>query len=74
MPTTIQLRNVPEELHRRLKASAANAGMSLSSYLLSESRKSPTGQRWPRCGSAYIGGRRFSPRSIPRGSFVKSAI
>ena len=36
MPTTIQLRNVPEELHRRLKASAANAGMSLSSYLLSE--------------------------------------
>jgi len=36
MPTTIQLRNVPEELHRRLKARAAKAGMSLSSYLLSE--------------------------------------
>lgn len=32
----IQLRNVPNELHRRLKARAAMAGMSLSDYLLSE--------------------------------------
>ncbi|MGO9085405.1 MAG: FitA-like ribbon-helix-helix domain-containing protein [Candidatus Sulfotelmatobacter sp.] len=32
----IQLRNVPDELHRRLKARAATAGMSLSDYLLSE--------------------------------------
>ena len=34
----IQLRNVPDALHRRLKARAARAGMSLSEYLLSEFR------------------------------------
>ena len=32
----IQLRNVPDALHRHLKARAAMAGMSLSDYLLSE--------------------------------------
>ena len=31
----IQIRNVPEGLHRRLKSRAALAGMSLSDYLLS---------------------------------------
>ena len=34
----IQLRNVPESLHRTLKARAAMAGMSLSDYLLAEIR------------------------------------
>ena len=32
----IQIRNVPPELHRRLKAKAAMSGQSLSSYLLAE--------------------------------------
>lgn len=32
----IQIRNVPPELHRRLKAKAALSGQSLSSYLLAE--------------------------------------
>ncbi|HQT47567.1 MAG TPA: hypothetical protein PLY97_10135 [Acidocella sp.] len=32
----IQIRNVPDELHRRLKARAALAAMSLSEYLLNE--------------------------------------
>lgn len=32
----IQLRNVPDALHRILKARAAMAGMSLSDYLLAE--------------------------------------
>lgn len=32
----IQIRNVPEDLHRRVKARAALAGMSLSDYLLRE--------------------------------------
>ena len=36
MSKMIQLRNVPDPLHRRLKARAAIAGMSLSDYLLSE--------------------------------------
>lgn len=38
MPRMIQLRNVPEALHRRLKARAAMEGMSLSDYLLREVR------------------------------------
>jgi hypothetical protein len=36
MSTMIQIRNVPSELHRRLKAKAALSGQSLSSYLLAE--------------------------------------
>jgi len=36
MSKMIQLRNVPEALHRSLKARAAIAGMSLSDYLLGE--------------------------------------
>lgn len=36
MSTTIQIRNVPEELHRRLKARAALEGMSISRYVLRE--------------------------------------
>ena len=38
MTTMIQIRNVPDALHRRLKSRAALAGMSLSDYLLSEIR------------------------------------
>ena len=36
MSKMIQLRNVPDVLHRTLKARAAMAGMSLSDYLLAE--------------------------------------
>ncbi|HEY3797117.1 MAG TPA: hypothetical protein VGL58_02105 [Caulobacteraceae bacterium] len=32
----VQIRNVPEALHRKLKSRAALAGMSLSDYLLKE--------------------------------------
>lgn len=39
MSVMIQIRNVPERLHRRLKARAAMAGMSLSDYLLEEIRR-----------------------------------
>ena len=35
----IQIRNVPEELHRELKARAARAGMTLSDYLMDLIRK-----------------------------------
>lgn len=37
--TMIQIRNVPEALHRKLKSRAALAGMSLSDYLLGELRQ-----------------------------------
>ena len=36
----VQIRNVPDELHRRLKARAALAGMSISEYLLRELERS----------------------------------
>jgi plasmid stability protein len=39
MGAMVQIRNVPEALHRRLKSRAALAGMSLSDYLLSEIRR-----------------------------------
>jgi antitoxin FitA len=38
MARMIQIRNVPDELHRHLKARAAMAGTSLSDYLLNEVR------------------------------------
>lgn len=40
----IQIRNVPEELHRTLKARAAAEGMSLSDYI---KRELETGARLP---------------------------
>ncbi len=39
MATMVQIRNVPDALHRRLKSRAAVAGMSLSDYLLAEIRE-----------------------------------
>lgn len=39
MATMIQIRNVPDAIHRKLKARAAMAGMSLSEYLLAELRR-----------------------------------
>jgi len=39
MTAMIQIRNVPDALHRQLKSRAALAGMSLSDYLLQEMRR-----------------------------------
>jgi len=36
MPKMIQIRNVPDDVHRTLKVRAAQKGMSLSDYLLAE--------------------------------------
>jgi len=36
MARMIQIRNVPEPVHRTLKSRAAQAGMTLSDYLLAE--------------------------------------
>jgi len=38
MSVMIQIRNVPDELHRELKVRAAQEGKSLSEYLLGEIR------------------------------------
>jgi plasmid stability protein len=45
----IQLRNVPDDLHRKLKARAAAAGMSLSDYILRDvarTAEQPTMEEW----------------------------
>ena len=39
MPKMIQLRHVPDSLHRQLKARAALSGLSLSEFLVREVRK-----------------------------------
>ena len=39
MSKMLQLRHVPQDLHRKLKARAALAGLSLSDYLLQEVRR-----------------------------------
>ena len=39
MSKMIQLRNVPDKLHRKLKARAATEGRSLSEYLISHIRE-----------------------------------
>jgi len=49
MSKMIQIRNMPDEMHRVLKSRAAAQGMSLSDYLLQELRKSaevPTIDEW----------------------------
>lgn len=49
MSKMIQIRNVPDELHRTLKARAAKNGMTLSDYLLSEIEQiadKPTVKEW----------------------------
>lgn len=49
MTKMIQIRNVPDDLHRRLKVRAAQEGMTLSDYLLSEIEvvaKKPTMKEW----------------------------
>jgi len=35
----IQIRNVPPELHRKLKAQAAREGLTLSEYMLRQARR-----------------------------------
>lgn len=40
MSVMVQIRNVPDEIHRKLKARAALAGTSISEYLLREIERS----------------------------------
>jgi hypothetical protein len=51
MSKTIRLRNVPDALHRRLKARAAMSGLPLSDYLIHELRKIAEQNLfvWPGC-------------------------
>jgi plasmid stability protein len=49
MPVMIQIRNVPEVIHRKLKARAAEEGLSLSDYILKDLSRlveQPTMREW----------------------------
>ena len=51
MSKMIQIRHVPDDLHRKLKARAAMAGLSLSDYLLAEIERIarlPSMEEWMR--------------------------
>lgn len=39
MPKMVQIRNVPDDIHRTIKARAAKAGKSLSDYLLEQIKR-----------------------------------
>jgi antitoxin FitA len=56
---TIQIRDVPDEVHRTLRARAAAAGLSLSAYLLAEltrvAERPPVADVLARAGSRHGG-------------------
>lgn len=56
---TIQIRNVPEAVHRELRSRAAAAGMSFSDYLLSEvvrvAERPPVAEVLARAGQRHGG-------------------
>ena len=70
MAKMIQIRNVPDALHRRLRTRAADAGMTLSDYLLAELRRTaerPTPEQlWDRLRS-----RQPVDSSVPAAELVR---
>jgi plasmid stability protein len=63
----IQLRHVPDALHRQLKARAALAGMSLSDYLIREVQKIAEQPTPERCACVYGSGAPWpSPTDVLR--------
>jgi hypothetical protein len=70
MNKMIQIRNVPERLHRELKAKAARLGLSLSDYALSELKR---GAKRPSVGEIFEDLRRSKPirTKIPVAELVR---
>ena len=70
MNKMIQIRNVPEALHRRLKARAAMLGKSLSDYLLAEIERLaslPTRDEMV----ARLHGRKSTKLSVPAAKVIR---
>jgi antitoxin FitA len=65
MESMVQIRNVPSELHRELKARAALEGMSLSDYLLREIRLMLERPRLEDLQQRLAGRRAVRPRPSP---------
>lgn len=59
MARSIQIRNVPDDIHRTLRARAAAAGLSLSDYLLVEiirvAERPPVAEVLARAGNRHGG-------------------
>jgi plasmid stability protein len=69
MSKMIQLRNVPDDLHRKLKARAAESGMSLSDYLIAQirdvaQRPTPGEMRYRLASRAPVSVRESSARAV----------
>lgn len=71
MGVMIQIRNVPEPLHRKLKARAAEAGMSLSDYLLREISRSAEVPTWAEMRKRLAA---LPPVELPEGVDVADII
>ncbi len=65
MSKMIQLRNVPDNLHRKLKARAALEGVSLSDYLLAEIRRAAARPTLGELLERLRQRKRVSPRLAP---------
>jgi hypothetical protein len=61
MTAMIQIRNVPDALHRKLKARAALLGKSLSDYLLESMPTSPTSRLWRSGAEACVARADWAP-------------
>lgn len=64
---------MPESMHRKLKARAAGAGLSLSGYLLRELRKSAEQPTVPESSRGCGNASNSNPKRAPRRSFARSA-
>lgn len=65
MSKMIQIRNVPDDLHRRLKARAALEGKTLSDYLLAEAQRSVERPALAELRKRLSERRRVEPRLSP---------
>ncbi len=65
MPTMVQIRNVPAELHRELKARAALEGISLSDFLLREIRQTLERPTLDEMRKRLAGRQPVRPRPVP---------
>jgi plasmid stability protein len=70
MPKMIQVRNVPDEVHRTLKARAAAEGMSLSDYIKRDLEQMAAAPTWEEIDARV----RARPRSNLRLETVLSAL
>ena len=65
MGRMVQIRNMPEKMHRTLKARAAEAGLSLSDYLLKELAWSAERPTMPQIIERLGQRQAFEPKTSP---------